>query len=884
METYKRKGNCLLLTVVVFCLSFCPVSVFADYPSADLNGDYRVDFSDFAMMVSQWLQDETNKPDITWVYVDDPGVIGHEGFSGYMSKYETTYAQFCKYLNDALATGDIYVNNNSVYGSNGSNSGVDFVDKQYFKTNVVSEYSQISYSDGVFSVCEKQGHDMSNYCALAVTWYGATAFASYYGWRLPTEWEWQAVADYDGTYYFGCGETIDANKANYNNNNPIGFSSVPYIAPVDYYNSYGYGTCGMAGNALEWTSSCSDTHPEDRVARGGSWAHTPSYCSVSYQFIMGPYNFQGFRVCSCESQEDLNGDNIIDLADFAIMADQWHPDMSPDITWVDINDPGVSGHEGFNGQISKYETTNAQYCQFLNQALATGDIYVDGNDVYGTNGSNIGEDFTGELYYDLAGGGFNYPGVTNGGAARINYTAGLFTVDAGFKNHPVTYVSWYGATAFCNYYGWHLPTEWQWQAVADYDGSFTYGCGLTVNTSIANYKDSNHPHGTTAVGGFGTYGYGMCDMTGNVAEWTITISGNGRIRRDGNWTSMSSICKVSSRNLNYTYYMNYDVGFRVCYNAIIVPDVVGMTQSGAEAAIIGAGLIIGTVSQTYSAIVAAGNIISQNPSGGENAPSESAVNLVISSGPYPVPDITWVSINDSGAGMKDSNGNTISQGGFIGQMSKYETTNAQYCLFLNDALTTGDITVGTDNFVYGANGSNSGEDFVGQVYYNLAGSGYTYDGASNGAAARINYTGTSFTVDSGFENHPVTHISWYGATAFANYYGWRLPTEWQWQAVADYDGSYNYGCGTTIDNSKANYRGSNHPYGTTTVGVFGAYGYGICDMTGNAFEWTSSTYSGNDRVIRGGTWNMLNTFCSVSYRYHYSTTYITLYSGFRVCR
>jgi hypothetical protein len=33
---------------------------------------------------------------------------------------------------------------------------------------------------------------------------------------------------------------------------------------------------------------------------------------------------------------------------------------SADITWVYINDPGVSGHEGFTGYMSKYETTNDQ--------------------------------------------------------------------------------------------------------------------------------------------------------------------------------------------------------------------------------------------------------------------------------------------------------------------------------------------------------------------------------------------------------------------------------------------------------------------------------------------------------------------------------------------
>lgn len=179
------------------------------------------------------------------------------------------------------------------------------------------------------------------------------------------------------------------------------------------------------------------------------------------------------------------------------------------MVWVSIIDLG----EGLNGQqMSKYETTNAQYCQFLNAVKASNQItvYTD-NVVYATS-----DTIHSQPYYDLAGAGYTYNGATNGGAARINYSDGSFSVDSGFENHPVTYVSWYGATAFCAYYGFRLPTDLEWQAVANYNGSFTYGCGTAINNSIANYVGSIHPDGTTAVGAFGAYGYGMCDMAGNV--------------------------------------------------------------------------------------------------------------------------------------------------------------------------------------------------------------------------------------------------------------------------------------------------------------------------------------------------------------------------------
>lgn len=263
---------------------------------------------------------------------------------------------------------------------------------------------------------------------------------------------------------------------------------------------------------------------------------------------------------ACPSM-DATGDCQVDFADFAVFAGQWLDEGIPDTTgivWVDINDPG------FKGKMSKYETTNAQYCQFLNAALATGDIAVSGNDVIGANGSNSGTDFVGELYYDLVGPGYAYNGATSGGAARIHYSGGVFRVDSGFENHPVTVVSWYGATAFCNYYGYRLPTEWEWQAVADYDGSYTYGCGTSINNSIANYVGSIHLNGTTNVGAFGTYGYGMCDMAGNVWEWTSTTSDSDSVIRGGCWNYYSEDCSVSSWGPFPPNIQDDSVGFRPC--------------------------------------------------------------------------------------------------------------------------------------------------------------------------------------------------------------------------------------------------------------------------------------------------------------------------------
>ncbi len=79
------------------------------------------------------------------------------------------------------------------------------------------------------------------------------------------------------------------------------------------------------------------------------------------------------------------------------------------------------------------------------------------------------------------------------------------------------------------------------------------------------------------------------------------------------------------------------------------PNVVGMTQTAAEAQLTSASLVLGTVTQQYSATVLAGLVISQNPVSGTSVLSGTAVNLVISQGPQPVPvpDVVGLPQNDA---------------------------------------------------------------------------------------------------------------------------------------------------------------------------------------------------------------------------------------------
>ncbi|MCY3743968.1 MAG: formylglycine-generating enzyme family protein [Candidatus Poribacteria bacterium] len=92
-------------------------------------------------------------------------------------------------------------------------------------------------------------------------------------------------------------------------------------------------------------------------------------------------------------------------------------------------------------------------------------------------------------------------------------------------------------------------------------------------------------------------------------------------------------------------------------------------------------------------------------------------------------------------------------------------------------------------------------------------------------------------------DHPVK-VSWYAAMAYAKWVGKRLPTEAEWEKAAR--GGLvgkKYPWGDSIDADKANYGGIVGD--TTPVGTYPANGYGLYDMTGNAFEWCLDEYDPN---------------------------------------
>lgn len=104
----------------------------------------------------------------------------------------------------------------------------------------------------------------------------------------------------------------------------------------------------------------------------------------------------------------------------------------------------------------------------------------------------------------------------------------------------------------------------------------------------------------------------------------------------------------------------------------------------------------------------------------------------------------------------------------------------------------------------------------------------------------------------GMEKHPVVHIAYEDAEAYARWIGKQIPTEAQWEFAAR--GGLNgmlYAWGQKFLDNKANTWQGQFPYfntqkdgfeGTAPVGSFPANGYGLYDMTGNVWEWTSDWF------------------------------------------
>jgi formylglycine-generating enzyme len=236
-----------------------------------------------------------------------------------------------------------------------------------------------------------------------------------------------------------------------------------------------------------------------------------------------------------------------------------------------------------------------------------------------------------------------------------------------------------------------------------------------------------------------------------------------------------------------------------------------------------------------------------------------------------------------------------------------DVTVSQYAEFLTAARADGFIKIVDEKVV----GFYPGDKFRGVKHEERIDAGDWLFIPLDDPSQRIEFTSkVTFGAQEGYENHPMTDVTWFGAWGYCEYNGWRLPTEMEWEKAgrgpATGSGADRpFPWGDEIQRENANFYSSRDPFEdmtsfgsrTSPIGFYNgknyngyqtldsASPYGLYDMAGNVWQWTGNVYEGmHYRFMRGGSKDTYDMDLRLWVRNNATPTYFSPGVGFRCAR
>jgi len=392
----------------------------------------------------------------------------------------------------------------------------------------------------------------------------------------------------------------------------------------------------------------------------------------------------------------------------------------------------------------------------------------------------------------------------------------------GKENYPINCVDFNQADTFCKWAGKRLPTEAEWEKAARGTDGRSYPWGEKISCTRANYIDCNI-RGTKPVGSYptGASPYGAMDMAGNVWEFVADWFRYDyyKYSPDRNPTGPPSGEERILRGGSWYY---SDFTLQTMYRQDITPD------------------IQDSLTGFRCAMYPDGSQPAQNAFAPGTMPKHVDIKLVLATPEQEKkspPGMVYVPAGDFMMGCSDE----FDEGCAENEKPYHKVTLDAFYIDRNEVTS--------------------------QQYAACFGGGKCSQPKTS--------PGCNWKVPD-HNNHPINCVDWFQAEAFCKWAGKRLPTEAEWEKAAKgtdgriwpwgNDGSILDYAAVSEEVEFVDVEPTTYPVGSKPKG---ASPYGVMDMIGNVWEWTSDWFdesyyknspasnpqgpsSGVERVMRGG--------------------------------